>query len=1357
RGMVVEALDPDTGKTARIGYDADYTLLPVTMDDPLGLRTQAAYDPRWLQIVALTDPHGHSRHVRLNDLGLVAATWMRSRDGREGDTADRPLSVLEYDLHAFAKDGTPICVRSRERVYHALDGDVPAGADADAEIVAVAYSDGFGRELQRRALAEAVVYGSGPFADGVLPPARSAQDFAPCDGAENVSRVVVSGWKRHNNKGAVVQQWEPFFDEGFAYRRPTREQLGQSVRFRLHPGGDASRTIHPDGSEIVHVRGVPRALDCPDDVRPTPWEAYTYDPQDNGGRTHPVEHAASATHWNTPTSIVLDALGRAVRQVVRTRDLETGALEEWRAEIAYDVQGRTRYATDELGRRTTSHELTRSGGGVVRAYDLLGRAWWARTADSRHPGAAAQPGTQRAVLDAQGRIIEAWSPRGSWTFTVLDAWHRPVAVWSRDDDARALGMRQVMEYGETVYGTDDARARHALNRIVRHYDEAGLQRVDAFDFRGRVLEKTRVVLGDRLLLDVFAAGAWDTLAPYRVDWQDPMARAGKLGDAFTTTTAYDALNRPKRMTLPVDAEGKRRVVRPGYNRAGALERLEVSDGTTTRTIVERIAHDARGQRVLLLHGGGVLCRYAYDPRTRRLARARSERATVAGARITPKKDDADPLAHVFQDTSYVYDLVGNPLAVLEETRDCGLPATPDRLERRFTYDPLYRLLSATGRETDFLDGTFVPRDVWAEGAPRSEDVTRARRYEETYAYDRTGNLRRLKRGSHVRTYEAATANNRLDRFVVPGDTGSVTYEQAYDDAGNLTRQGRSRHLVWDQANRLIAFGIQATPASEPSVYAQYLHDSAGGRVVKLVRRQGGEWERLVAIDGVFEHAKRVKPASTRVATRLYVMDGHRRLRSLRFGDPLDDRTPPDKIHLDDHLGSATMTLDDAARLVNREEYRPYGETCFGSHAFKRFRFTGRERDEESGFQYHGARYYDAAQARWVSADPVVGADGHNRYAYARGNPIRLADPSGTQSNEPRRDTLDMHYFMMEDPGGMQLGWMEFFPWPHRLGHLIHGDMVYHVEPQAESREKKATPTPPAAGPMTPEQFTGRLGRLNRTPLAGMPRLVEGYRLSDGHGQVVGWLLSSTAQVTSHTEGGVPPRRGGALADFCWNPSIWLQVTTGPNGGAEAVWNRAAVQRVQQLFQERYPGLYRARGHEGKGWRDFAQDFTATDCRLRLRALDDDAAFADADMRGTLTTDRPVRPGADRKANALDHVIQRWQDGPAGTILSLGTPALVWYEGWENFMQTGYVGDSKGHGLGGHVELSVGLVRHVRGEEARIDNHREGAIPDPGRRINIFIPAPTNVANIQEVINGRAVRPGFEAANARAILDRLRNF
>src|SRR5690606_15130540 len=61
---------------------------------------------------------------------------------------------------------------------------------------------------------------------------------------------------------------------------------------------------------------------------------------------------------------------------------------------------------------------------------------------------------------------------------------------------------------------------------------------------------------------------------------------------------------------------------------------------------------------------------------------------------------------------------------------------------------------------------------------------------------------------------------------------------------------------------------------------------------------------------------------------------------------------------------------------------------------KRYRYTGMERDEETGLGYHTARYYVPWLGRWTAADPIGIADGANRYSYVGGRPISSTDISG---------------------------------------------------------------------------------------------------------------------------------------------------------------------------------------------------------------------------------------------------------------------------------------------------------------------------------------------------------------------------
>src|SRR5206468_5993634 len=112
--------------------------------------------------------------------------------------------------------------------------------------------------------------------------------------------------------------------------------------------------------------------------------------------------------------------------------------------------------------------------------------------------------------------------------------------------------------------------------------------------------------------------------------------------------------------------------------------------------------------------------------------------------------------------------------------------------------------------------------------------------------------------------------------------------------------------------------------------------------------------------------------------------------------------PQWRFQLGNLLDSAVMELDPAGRVVSYEEYHPYGSTAFQSFgsatlSAKRYRYTGKEKDEETGLYYHGARYYVPWLGRWTAADPGGMVDGPNLYVYGRNNPVKLSDPSGRQA------------------------------------------------------------------------------------------------------------------------------------------------------------------------------------------------------------------------------------------------------------------------------------------------------------------------------------------------------------------------
>ena len=158
------------------------------------------------------------------------------------------------------------------------------------------------------------------------------------------------------------------------------------------------------------------------------------------------------------------------------------------------------------------------------------------------------------------------------------------------------------------------------------------------------------------------------------------------------------------MTCPKEVTNStRKKLYPIYNRAGALESIKLDD----TEYVKHIAYNAKGQRILIVYGNNIMTRYAYDQKTFRLSRMRSEvynfNIDNNLGRITFSSTGTQ--SNTFQDFAYDYDHVGNILSIHDCTPGSGItnnPDSKDELDRIFNYDPLYRLVSATGRDTNMI-------------------------------------------------------------------------------------------------------------------------------------------------------------------------------------------------------------------------------------------------------------------------------------------------------------------------------------------------------------------------------------------------------------------------------------------------------------------------------------------------------------------------------------------------------------------------------------------------------------------------------------------------------------------------------
>ena len=1027
RGLVFAKRDP-LGHETRIAHDS-YDLLPVSVTqapDVAGqapLITQATYDYRTFQPSFVTDANGNETSYVFTPLGLLQQILVMGQSGQNlGDAPSAPGTQFTYTLMGLDSSGRPIpvadlgqpvSVRTLRRVHHVSETDV-LEPERNRTIETIEYSDGLGRVLQTRTQAEDVLFDSGCgslggsiFGDTGLPADQSQPggDAVGQGAAAAKQFVIVSGWQIYNNKGQLVEKYEAFLSSGWDYAEPSDAQLCQKAKLHYDPRGHVIRIVSPDSSEQRVVYGVPGSIATPDltniDVfEPTPWEAYTYDADDNAGQTHPTSSMAYQQCWNTPSSIVIDALGRTVAAVERNRNKQSDGswspIVEYETVSTYDIVGNLLSIIDPLGR--TASNLT---------YDLIKRALRTESIDT---------GIRTSVLDAASNVIEQRDARGALILHAYDILNRSIRMWAREAIGLTVTLREKVIYGDDSTNSGNtstqAAALNLLGKPYKHYDNAGLVTFSSYDFKGNLLGKLRNVITEAALLAPFnpSPSNW-VITPFQADWSSADLSFLDTAASYEITISYDALNRVKTMQYPLDVDGARKLLLPRYNLAGALESVQV-DGIT---YVERIAYNAKGQRILISYGNGMMTRYAYDPETFRLRRMRTESYMLNEAKVT--YHPSAPI-NALQDFEYEYDLVGNILEITDRASGSGILNNPeaalvqdpvlaqllvagDAMIREFAYDPTYRLIFAKGRECDVPP----PPPPW-DDAPRCTDITKTRLYTENYQYDDVGNLAIWKHGyfdssGHlggiIRQFTLVAKKNQLTQLAI----GQTVYQYSYDANGNLIQENTERHFEWNESDRMRVFRVQP-PNAPPSIYAQYLYDSGGQRVMKLVRDQNGGYETTIYVDGVFEHWRSVSPSGTTIENNsLHVMDNQKRVAIIRVGMALPgDTAPAIKYQFADHLGSSNVVVDELRAWINREEYLPYGETSFGSFARNRYRFTGKERDEESSLCYHGARYYAPWLARWTIPDPAVTSSSDGLYRYCANNPINLTDPAGTQEHPP---------------------------------------------------------------------------------------------------------------------------------------------------------------------------------------------------------------------------------------------------------------------------------------------------------------------------------------------------------------------
>lgn len=1000
------------GNVDTVDYDDPHDLLVVRTTDALANTVASRNDYRVLKPVGMTDPNGNRTAVSFDALGLVVGTAVMGKttenlgDSLGGFTADLPQGQIDgfydaddphtvagpllasastrivYDVARFYRTRTtfpndpsqwePAFAATLERETHVSD----LTGDQQTKIqISVSYSDGFGREIQKKVQAE-----PGPALEG---------------GPTVNPRWVGSGWTIFNNKGKPVRKYEPFFSQ-LAVKGHQFEfdvQVGVSPILGYDPMERVVATLHPDHTYEKTVfdpwhqdtwdvndtvlQADPKAdADVGDFFQrlPATDSLPTWYAQRSGGGLGASEQAAatkSAAHANTPTVSYFDTLGRMFLTVT-----DNGAAGKYSTRTVFDIQGNPLQVTDARGNAAMTTD-----------FDLLKRPLHSKSDDA---------GERWTLQNVLGKPIRAWDSRGFQIRSLYDELHRPTHTFAQlSPTPELLAERMVyVDRPDSGWTLAQGQADNLRGKAYQSYDGAGVVTNRQYDFKGNLLGSSR-----QLAVDYTKQIDWSSLASLNDIGQIQTASAPLLeSGTFSKSTTYDALNRPVTLTAPDNS-----IIRPSFNEANLLKQVSanVRGASEPTAFITNLDYNAKGQRILCEYANGARTIYTYDPLTFRVKELTTIR-TSDGATL--------------QDLSYTYDPVGNIVEADDSAQQTvyfkNAAVTPNT---HYVYDAIYRLIRADGREHAGQTTDPQPQYDWNDalraGLPQPGDSQAMRSYVEQYQYDAVGNILSVSHqttgNNWTRQYQYATDSDRLLASSLHGDPSGGPYSAKYslDTNGNVTAMPHLSEMGWDFKNQ-----FQRADLGGGGI-AYYVYDAAEIRVRKVTVKNGGTLIEQRIYLGSYEIFRRSDAAGNVSLERqtLHIMDDRQRAamvetKTIDSGSPVASPVSLMRYQFDNQLGSAILELDASAAIISYEEYYPYGSTSYQAvnsaieASAKRYRYTGKERDDETGLYYHGARYYASWLGRWASCDPAGLRDGINRYAYVRGNPIRFNDPSGTSSD-----------------------------------------------------------------------------------------------------------------------------------------------------------------------------------------------------------------------------------------------------------------------------------------------------------------------------------------------------------------------
>ncbi|MGW6704231.1 RHS repeat domain-containing protein [Streptomyces sp. NPDC054956] len=552
------------------------------------------------------------------------------------------------------------------------------------------------------------------------------------------------------------------------------------------------------------------------------------------------------------------------------------------------------------------------------------------------------------------------------------------------------------------------------------FDDAGNQ-VTSTDARGTELNFTYDLLGRKLTAvdktnGNFKFGVWkyDTLQAGKLTYSARYV-PGVTGAYVNQVTGYTSLGNPTgtKITLPASeaplpttyttslaySPTTQQLISQRDPGVAGLLTEDITYGynvlgrplsaQSVNAYVGPIAYTNYGEVAQLTYGPSnnpAWSTYSYDDQTRQLNRVQTSRYQSPGP--------------VVDDITYTYDASGNPVSTVDKQSETGATTTDTQC---YQYDAMRRLAQAWTAKGACPAAGVNPTAATVATGPAA--------YWQSFSYDvignRVGSVEHAvngQAGDTTTTYTNGCTGNAtqcpggaqphtLTKTATTGPSGSGSTSYTFGKTGATTDRkpssGAAQSLTWDSEGRLATI-------TEGTNVTKYVYDADG---TQLIRRDVGQGRTTLFVgDTQIVVNTSVTPNVLLGATRTYTLGG----KAVAMASSMPGGGVNYMV-VDPH-NTLSLTMETGTQKAVRKQYTPYGQERGTSTGWPdpTRGFLGMPVSPTTGYTDVGARKYDPALGRFISADPVFDPNDPQQlggYTYASSNPVGNSDPTGLRTDD----------------------------------------------------------------------------------------------------------------------------------------------------------------------------------------------------------------------------------------------------------------------------------------------------------------------------------------------------------------------